>query len=85
MIKNLRVFTSSFRIRTHKVSYYFTLPPEIKVTRKIQDELKAEVKVSFDIHLRDGYTQGPVSYDNGTIQLTGWWSNLPRKHSPLPC
>lgn len=57
----------------HKVSFFYRLPPKVRIPQETLDSLTAEAEDRAKECIFGGCVQGELSYEDEKIQVNGWW------------
>ena len=73
MATKRRVHEGTVHVCAHRVSFYYRLPPRIRIPQETLDRMTEEAEERAKSQIVEGYIEGELNYENDWIQAGGWW------------
>jgi hypothetical protein len=68
-----RFHEDTFHVCAHRVSFFYRLPPRIRIPQETLDRMTEEAEERAKSQIIEGYVQGELNYEDDKFQAGGWW------------
>jgi hypothetical protein len=68
-----RFHEGSTQVCAHKVSFYYKLPPRVKISKDELFRMTEAAEERAQECIVQGFVQGELNYETDRLQATGWW------------